>query len=723
VDLDDPVTTLPGVGRKAAGTLDEAFGIQTVRDVLTHYPFRHHDLGDLTDVPGLTAGETQTVIGEVIDWTTKRIPGRNRKARRPLEVTEGTIQGEGGFFIVTYFNQPWRAHQLPTGSRVVFSGRVRNFRGQVQLQTPDVQLIGDQAGTTGSGDELLEILDRHQLIPVYRGTSTFGTRRFQVLIAQLLDALPPFPEFLPEALLDELDLLALDDAVRGIHFPSDRVTRDAAHRRLVFDELLTLQVGLQGRRARLEAELAGLDNSLVEGGRRTVFLESLPFTLTGGQVAAMDEIAADLAVPRPMHRLLQGDVGVGKTVVAVETMLAAVDRGRQAAMLVPTSVLAEQHWGSMLTLLDALHVNMFDGIRVEALTGSTTQAERRRILSTLMTGETDILVGTHALLEEDVRFADLGVVIIDEQHRFGVSQRLTLRDKTTGGVLPDVLVMTATPIPRSLALTLYGDLDVTVIRQPPAGRVPIRTEVITPADAGRRERLWDFIRSEAGAGRQAYVVCPLVSPSDEIGATAAEDRFVHLRDHVFGDLAVDLVHGQMRSDDKDAAMARFRDGATDVLVATTVIEVGVDVPNATVMVVEDAERFGISQLHQLRGRVGRGSDQSWCVLFAGWQDQLTDDAKERLSAIARTTDGFELAEVDLRLRKSGQLFGERQSGLTDLHIADLHEDMETIVQTRDLAKAIVADDPDLAAPANARLRDEVFRRYGGFADLETLQSG
>ncbi|MDX1511654.1 MAG: ATP-dependent DNA helicase RecG [Nitriliruptorales bacterium] len=724
LDLDDPVTVLPGIGRKAASTLAEAFGIETVRDVLTHYPFRHHDLGDLTDVPGLTVGETQTVIGEVVDWTTKRIPGRNRRgSKRPLEITEGTVQGEGGFFTVTFFNQSWRARQLPPGSRVVFSGKVKAFRGQVQIQSPDVQLVGTESGTTGSGEELLEILDRNQLIPVYRGTSTFGTRRFQTLVAQLLDDLPPFREFLPERLLDELDLLALDDAIRGMHFPPDRATRDAARRRLVFDELLTLQVGLQGRRARLEAELAGLDNALIDDGRRATFVASLPFELTDGQVAAMEEIAADLAAPRPMHRLLQGDVGVGKTVVAVETMLAAVDKGRQAAMLVPTSVLAEQHWGSLLDLLEPLHVNMFDGIRVEVLTGSTTQTERRRILSALLTGETDILIGTHALLEEEVRFADLGVVIIDEQHRFGVSQRLTLRDKSNGDVLPDVLVMTATPIPRSLALTLYGDLDVTVIRQPPAGRVPIRTELITPNEAARRDRLWGYIRTEAANGRQAYVVCPLVSASQEVGATAAEDHFRLLRDEVFPTLAVDLVHGQMRSDDKDAAMARFRAGDTDVLVATTVIEVGVDVPNATVMVIEDAERFGISQLHQLRGRVGRGSDESWCVLFAGWNSELTDEAKERLAAIVRTTDGFELAEADLRLRRSGQLFGERQSGVTDLHIADLHEDMETIIQTRDLARQIVSDDPELVAPEHVSLRREVHRRYGGLADLEALQSG
>jgi ATP-dependent DNA helicase RecG len=423
-----------------------------------------------------------------------------------------------------------------------------------------------------------------------------------------------------------------------------------------------------------------------------------------------------------MHRLLQGDVGSGKTVVAVWTLLNAVDHHRQAAFMVPTEVLAEQHFQTLTTLLAPLGVNVLDGIRVELLTSSTPAKTRRRILSELMTGELDVLVGTHALLEEGVRFADLGVVVIDEQHRFGVAQRVKLKEKGTGGptldadapdVMPDVMVMTATPIPRSLALTLYGDLDVTVLDEMPPGREPITTQLITPDQEGRRDKLYEFIRREAAAGRRAYVVCPLVEEG-ELPAKNVTDEHRRLAGQVFPDLTVELIHGRMRPDAKEAAMTRFRTGEAQILVATTVIEVGVDVAEATIMVIEDAERFGISQLHQLRGRVGRGGGASYCVLFAGWSTELPDSALDRLEAVAATTDGFELAETDMRLRGTGMLFGRMQSGSrSDIKLADLGHDRELIEETRRRARAIVAADPHLDAADHRAMRDEVVRRYEG----------
>jgi ATP-dependent DNA helicase RecG len=432
-----------------------------------------------------------------------------------------------------------------------------------------------------------------------------------------------------------------------------------------------------------------------------------------------------------MHRLLQGDVGSGKTVVAAWAMLCAVDNGRQAALMAPTEVLAEQHMRTLTELLAPVGVNVLDGVRLELLTSATTASAKRRILGELLSGDLDLVIGTHALLEEGVQFRDLGVVVVDEQHRFGVHQRVRLKEKgrevTPGGVRsdPDVLVMTATPIPRSLALTLFGDLDITVLDEMPPGRQEISTQLITPGDAERRDRLYDFIREQAADGFQSYVVCPFIEESDELPGRAAEVEYRRLRDQVFPDLRVGLLHGRMTSDEKEAAMAAFRRGQIDVLVSTTVIEVGVDVPTATVMVIEDAERFGISQLHQLRGRVGRGEARSYCVLFAGWsQEEMTEDAIRRLHAVTEETDGFLLAEVDLDVRGEGQLFGVRQSGMPDLKIARLSRDGSLVELTREVARDLIASDPELADPAYTALRREVRRRYrGGLEELEALSTG
>ena len=727
--LEDRVTELPGVGPKLASRLDDAFGVRTVRDLLEHYPRRHQDAGEVLDLSQVAEGEPATMIGEVLAWSTRRTPGKGR--RRHLDIAEVKVrQASGAVFTATFFNQNWRANQLPPGTVVAFSGKVKRFRSNLQLPGPDVQRLGTVATGLDAGSAA-ERLQHQRLLAVYPAVDGLPSFKLAELVEAALEVLPPVDDWLPEELLDQHDLVDLDTAIRGIHLPPDLATRDAARRRLVFDELYVLQLGLQWRRARLEADTLGVDNAPVEGGHADAFLDALPFPPTGAQERAFTGIGEDLGRSRPMHRLLQGDVGSGKTVVAVWAMLSAVDRGRQAALMVPTEILAEQHHRTLTHLLAPLGVNVLDGLRIELLTSSSTTSHRRRVLGELLSGDVDLVVGTHALLEEGVRFADLGAVVIDEQHRFGVSQRVQLKEKATSvgaaegtTVLPDVLVMTATPIPRSLALTLYGDLDVTVLDELPPGREPITTQLISPKQAHRRDALYRFIREQATEGGGAYIVCPFVEPSDAVPGTAAVEEHERLTKDVFADLEVELVHGRMSADAKDAAMARFRSGEAQVLVSTTVIEVGVDVPHATIMVIEDAERFGISQLHQLRGRVGRGGGRSFCVLFAGWNGELTDDAKDRLEAVAGSTDGFALAEADLHIRGAGQLFGQKQSGLPDLKLADLTRDLEVVATTRDLAKRVIDGDPDLTAEEHVRLRAEVLARYeGGLEAFSALETG
>ncbi len=728
VTLDDRVTELAGVGAKVGAALDEAFGIRTVRDLLEHYPRAYQDAGDILDWSQVQEGEPATLIGEVLDWQVRRIPPRKGRPRR-LDLAEGTVrQASGATFSVTFFNQPWRATQLPPGTVVACSGTVKRFRRSLQLSAPDILVLG-QVASGLDPDHAAERLEHQRLLAVYRSVEGLTSFRLSELVTAALDGLPPIDDWLPPSWREEHDLVELDVAVRTIHRPPDHTSRRAARRRLAFDELATLQLGLQWRRSILEAETLGLDNAPRPAGHAADLVASLPFALTQAQQRALDTLGEDLGAGRPMHRLLQGDVGSGKTVVAVWAMLCAVDNGRQAALMAPTEVLAEQHHRTLTELLAPLGVNVLDGVRVELLTSSTTQSRRRRILGELLSGQVDLVVGTHALLEEGVRFADLGVVVIDEQHRFGVSQRLRLKDKaadtgTSTAASPDVLVMTATPIPRSLALTLYGDLDVTVLDELPPGRQPVTTRLITPAQADRRARLYDFVRAEVADGRRAYVVCPFVEESATVPGTGAVEEHRRLATEVFPDLEVALVHGRVRPQEKEAAMAAFRTGDAQVLVATTVIEVGVDVPEASIMIVEDAERFGISQLHQLRGRVGRGADRSFCVLFAGWKGTVSDEAQRRLDAVTASTDGFVLAETDLAIRGEGQLFGRAQSGVPELKLARVLDDRDLVDATRALARRVIDADAHLEDGAHGSVRAEVLRRYDGDVErFAVLASG
>jgi ATP-dependent DNA helicase RecG len=671
-----PVSRLRGVGEKKEKSLAAA-EIRTVLDLVQHYPRRHLDRTREAKIADLQKGDEATVFGEVRSSSTRQLRGRRT-------LTEVVIGDGGHQLTLTFFNQRWREKQLQPGMTLMVHGKCDFFRGNRQMTGPVVDLVGNQTG---------------RIIPVYPQSEKSGllTRDLQTFIEEALAraSVRGFADPLPDAVLDRFDFVTRNAAIKGIHNPETMTEKDEARRRLVFDELLRVQLELVRRKRRIERETAGLSHS-VDGELVDRFHERLPFPLTGAQQRAIREIGADLALERPMHRLLQGDVGSGKTVVAVTALLAAVQGGHQGALMAPTEVLAEQHHLGVTSMLGDLMVPdpstlMGDRpLRVELLTNRVGAGDRRKILADLVTGKVDIVIGTHALIQDKVEYASLGVVVIDEQHRFGVEQRAALRDKGDVHAAPDVLVMTATPIPRTAAMTVYGDLDVSVLDELPPGRTPIDTTWARTED--ETAEVWSTVRDEVAGGRQAYVVCPLIGESEALDVRSATETHEELSGGELHDLRLALLHGQMPSVEKAEVMERFRSGDIDVLVATTVIEVGVDVPNATVMVVLDADRFGIAQLHQLRGRVGRGDAASRCFLVG---DPTTGDGEARLEALVASTDGFALAEVDLDLRGEGTIMGERQKGRNDLRLASLVTDREWVGVARDVATEIIDDDPEL----------------------------
>jgi ATP-dependent DNA helicase RecG len=676
-----PVTELKGVGDERAKALVEAFGIETILDLVTHYPRRYLDQTRMATIRELREGDQAWVWGRVVRTSVVRGRGRPR-----LEVR---IADGSGQLRVTFFNQPWRQRQFPDGTEVLFFGKVDTFRGTRSMANPEVDLLGEP--------EL-------GIRPVYPQSDKFRLYSVNLRgwIANSLDRARDFAEPVPEPILDRFRFVDRTAAFNGIHRPQSDEEQREARRRLVFDELFRIQLALVLRKRAIERTAKGIVHD-VGGELVTRFRDGLPYALTSAQERVIAEIERDLSSPVPMHRLLQGDVGSGKTAVAVCALLTAVQGGHQGALMAPTAVLAEQHHTVIRDQLQGLRVpgdstQLFAerDVHVDLLTNRASAAERRRILARLATGETDILVGTHALIEEAVEFRSLGVVVVDEQHRFGVEQRAALRDKR-GDAVPDVLVMTATPIPRTAAMTVYGDLDVSVLDEMPPGRQAIKTEWerVPPGDLTLGElAVWATVRDEVAAGHQAYVVCPLIEESDKLEARSAEQTYDELTAGELASLRVGLLHGRMTAAEKEQTMALFRSGALDVVVATTVIEVGVDVPNATVMVVLDADRFGIAQLHQLRGRVGRGAAESTCFLVGAG---ATPEAEARLAAIVRTTDGFELAEVDLDLRGEGTIMGERQKGRTDLKLASLRRDRDWVERAREVAFELVDADPRLTA--------------------------
>jgi ATP-dependent DNA helicase RecG len=687
--LGTPLAKALGVSAPLARALEEAFGYRSVRDLLEHYPRRYLTRGELTDLAHAKKGAEVTLVGTVRNLAKKQ-------PRRNLRILEVRVVDDSGAWVCTWFNQPWHAQKLTVGTVAAFSGKLAWKAGRLGMANPGYEVLREGDDPEGFANEI---------IPVYPATKDVSSGRLRRAVGALLDRFGDVPDFVPEPLRRRHGLPDRAAALEAIHRPADRSEAARARDRLVYDELFVLQVGLALRRRALEAGQHGQPLQ-ADGDLTKRLLASLPFQPTGAQSRAMAEIGADLARSKPMHRLLQGEVGSGKTLVALWSLLCAVQSGAQGAIMAPTEVLADQHGINLRGLLEPLGEGggLFGGPRVEVLTAATTGAARQRILEGVAAGEVDLLVGTHALLSEGVEFHRLGAIVVDEQHRFGVHQRVRLREK---GDSPHVLIMTATPIPRTLALTLYGDLDVSTLDELPPGRTPIATHVV--ADATLRERAYQRVREEAAAGHQAYVVCALKDESDKVEVRSAKAEAERLRAEVFPDLRVGLVYGDMPAREKEATMDRFRAGEVDVLVSTTVIEVGVDVPNATVMLIEDADRFGLSQLHQLRGRVGRGQAPGLCILFA---DPLTDEGRARMDAIARTTDGFELANEDLRIRGEGTVFDARQSGLSDLKLARLIDDFDWVRRARSDAFGLVADDPELADPAHRRLRQEVLARLG-----------
>jgi ATP-dependent DNA helicase RecG len=706
---DLPVTELKGVGSAKAGALSK-LGVATVLDLLTYYPRRYLDRTKQAHLGDLEVGEEATVLVSVVRTSSRRT--RNGKSLVTTQVTDGTARLE-----ISFFNQPFRERQLTTGTDVILFGRLEVFQGKRRMTNPVVDLVGDRTG---------------RIVPVYPQSEKAGVMSWDIarFAEETLQRAGEFAEPLDEALLDRFDLVDRTTAFHGIHLPESMREAAAARRRLAFDELLRVQIELVRRKRELERTAVGIAHDTGDGtGGPLVdrFHAALPYELTGAQRRVVGEINADLVKGHPMHRLLQGDVGAGKTVVAVSALLVAVQGGHQGALMAPTEVLAEQHHLGIAALLDGFTVpdtddgNLFGGaglerpLRVVLLTNRTPAAERRRLLADLAEGKVDLVVGTHALISEGIEFHSLGVVVIDEQHRFGVEQRAALRDKGSGEAVPDVLVMTATPIPRTAAMTVYGDLDVSVLDELPPGRTPIVTR--WARDEADEAEVWQQVRDEVAAGRQAYVVCPLIEESEKLEVRSAQETFEELTAGELFGLRVGLLHGRVPPTDKETVMSAFRRGELDVLVATTVVEVGVDVPNATAMVILDASRFGIAQLHQLRGRVGRGAAASTCWLVG---EATTPDGEARLEALVRSTDGFELAEVDLDLRGEGTIMGERQKGRNDLKLASLRRDREWVVKAREVAQEILDGDPDLTQ--HGLLSEEV-ALFLGDDDTEFLLKG
>ncbi len=695
-----PVTRLHGLGEKKAAALAK-WGVTSVFDLLTTYPHRYIDRSRQADVADLALGDEAVVLA-----TVRRSGARRTRQGRSL-VELAVHDGTGGMKVV-FFNQPWRARQLEPGTEALFFGKLDVYQGGRQMTNPVVDVVG-----AGAQQHTLRV------IPVYPASAKAGLSSWEVgrWAEEAMRRSGTLADPLPEEWRHHFDLLDRTEAFRRVHLPEAMGDQAPGRRRLAFDELFRLQLALMLRRRALEEGaravrhvVSALDVVEPDDGRLVRrFLGGLPFALTTAQRRALAAIFAELSGPVPMHRLLQGDVGSGKTVVAVAALLAAVQGGHQGALMAPTEVLAEQHHMAVRALLDGLAVadpRRLEGERpvtVALLTNRTGAAERARVRQGLLDGSVDLVVGTHALLTDDVAFHSLGLVVIDEQHRFGVEQRAALRDKGRAAVVPgdpDLLVMTATPIPRTAAMVLFGDLDMVVLDELPPGRTPVTTAWARAPE--EEAAAWRRVAEEVAAGNRAYVVCPLVEESERVQARSATEERDRLARDVLPGLRLGLLHGQLRPAEKDEVMAAFRAGEVQVLVATTVVEVGVDVPEATVMVVEDADRFGIAQLHQLRGRVGRSHRPSWCFLLSAGG---STDAESRLEALVRTADGFALAEVDLALRGEGTILGARQKGRSDLQLARLRDDGELLDAARQVATAVTEDDPHLEGHPD--LADEV----------------
>ena len=688
MELSDDIEVLKGVGPKKAQQL-HGLGLCSLFDLLTHFPRSYEDQSSITPIGRLEAGERATVAGVITGLQEKRA------GRRGMVILTATISDGTGFLQLTWFNQKFLKQKLKTGRRIFASGRTAYaYGGQGQLamsQMTSFEIVEDEGA---------DMEAKCGILPVYSAGENVKQSMLRALTEQLLGLAEAgelaVPEVIPEGVRQQYGLLPRLQACRQIHYPEDRQQVEKARYRLAFEELYLIQYGLMLLKKRRQERQQGIRfascGSLTGG-----VLSSLPFRLTDDQQNAWQDICNDMERPVPMRRLVQGDVGSGKTVIAMLALVKAVENGFQGAMMAPTEILARQHFESFSGSLEPL------GIRVALLSGRLTKKAKQEMYDRLAAHEIDIVIGTHALIQEDVSFANLGLVVTDEQHRFGINQRAVLEKK--GRLVPDVLVMTATPIPRTLTLTVYGDLEVSLIRQLPPGRKPVRTFV---RGRDRRELIYQFVLEEIKKGRQAYVVCPLIEMNEDSGLSSAQEVYEELTGGIFYGIKCGLVHGKLKQKEKEELMQEFYEGKIKLLVATTVIEVGVNVPNASIMVVENAQRFGLAQLHQLRGRIGRGEYASYCIFVA---EERTEAARQRMEIMERTTDGFVLAEEDLKLRGPGQFFGSMQHGLPDLKIADVGQDIDILLRARQAAMETVKGReglPEVLAALQLQYREQFF---------------
>ncbi len=680
--LEKSVQYIKGVGPKKAKLLNK-IGIKTIRDLIYYFPRSYEDIREVKKISTLQNGEKASL--KVIICGTPKV----YRPKRNFTIIKIQAKDETGLIHLIWFNQDYVVNNIKVGDIINISGRVKRTGTYIEIQNPIYEKHNESGKKIG------------RIVPIYQLTESLTNNDLTKFIEQALETyISDTMDVIPEKIIDELNLFSFSQAIRNIHFPKDRFSYKKAKERLVFEELFLLQLGLFILKRKNTINNKGIKFNRDDDTNKLI--ESLPYKLTSAQLKVFNEIKSDMESSKQMNRLVQGDVGSGKTIIAVLAMLKACNSGYQSVMMAPTEILATQHYESVKTLLNKYNINC------ELLVSNIAAKKKKDILRRIETGEVDIIIGTHAVLQDNVKFYNLGLAITDEQHRFGVRQRATLSLK---GNNPDILVMSATPIPRTLALILYGDLEVSVIDELPEGRKKIKTYAIS---GEMKERAYSFIKDHIDKGRQAYIVCPLVEESDSINAQSANELYEALKNDIFKNLRLGLLHGQMKSIEKDAIMTKFKNREIDILVSTTVIEVGVNVPNANIMMIENSERFGLAQLHQLRGRVGRGSYQSYCILV---NESKSKVSKERMSIMEKTNDGFTIAEKDLETRGPGEFFGTRQHGVPELKIANLFSDMNTLAIAQKLAFIILDKDPNLSLENHKLIKERITKLFNRESEL------